>query len=397
MDDKIYIKTLGKFSITYGQNTISDSDNRSKKIWILLEYLITNHTKELSQSTLVDLFWTEDSISSDPENALKTSLHRVRSILSKLGYTKDKLIIHKRNTFSWNSSIPFQLDVEEFERFCHASASIELSVEERLVYFQKAFQLYQGDYLPKAANEDWAFPIITYYHSMYVTMVHDYCTILESLGHFTRLCECCQKAFSIEPYDELIYYYYILGLHRSGKPKAAMEQYMRILRLFYDNFGINPSQQLTDLYQEITSQEQNTEADLNIIQTDLREQNAQKKAYFCDYSVFRNLYQIEARSAERSGLSIFLLLITLDSASRSTSIISESMDRMSDVIATSLRSGDIYSRFSKNQYIILLPTSSFEDTEKIGERIIKSFTSSKPKLSIKISFNIKHLEPQLFT
>ena len=396
MEEKLYIKTLGGFSITYGQNTISDSDNRSKKIWILLEYLVTFHTKEIPQSTLVELFWVNDSISSDPENALKTSLHRARSILASLNYPREKLILHKRNTFKWNTEVPYEIDSETFEFSYRQASSMEKTEEERLVHYKKAFDLYDGDYLPKAKNEDWVHPITVYYHSLYIKLIHDYFALLESMELHEQLYQCSKKSILIEPYDELIYYYNIVSMYRLGKSIEAIKQYNDILRLFYDNFGINPSPKLTGLYKEITKQEQTTEGDLSVIQEDLKEQYTIRQAYFCDYSVFRNLYQIEARAAERNGLCVFLCLITLDSLSKSNEALAEGMKRMATMISTSLRSGDIYSRYSKNQYIIMLPSAGFEDCVKIANRIISAFTTSKPKLNFKISYNLKHLEPQIF-
>lgn len=397
MEEKLYIKTLGGFSITYGQNTISDSDNRSKKIWILLEYLVTFHSKEIPQSTLVELFWVNDSISSDPENALKTSLHRARSILGFLNYPREKLILHKRNTFKWNTMIPYEIDAELFEQAYHFASSPERSGEEKLLYYQKAFDLYNGDYLPKAKNEDWAYPITMHYHSIYVHLIHEYFPLLESMECYQVLHQCSQKAITIEPYDELLYYYNIISLYRLGKTKEAIEQYHKVLRLFYDNFGINPSQNLTGLYREITKQELTAEADLNVIQEDLKEDSAIRQAYCCDYFVFRHLYQIEARAAERSGLCIYLCLLTLESFGKSNEALAQGMDRIASVIATSLRSGDVYSRYSKNQYIVMLPSANFENCLKIANRIISTFTNSKPKLNCKISYNLKHLEPQKFS
>ncbi len=247
MDDKIYIRTLGEFSISYRNNTVSDKDNRSKKIWTLLEYLITFHTKEIPTSSLIDLLWTEDSISNAPENALKTSLHRARNILDKLEYHGEKLILHRRDTFKWNTEIPFELDVLEFERYCSLASVKDKSTEERLAYYDKAFKLYKGDYLPNATAEDWAAPIITYYHSLYVKMIHEAMELLLQEEKYETLINYCCTASAIDQYDESIRYNMILALHLAGKQQAAKEEYERVMNLYYDNFGINPSKEMTDL------------------------------------------------------------------------------------------------------------------------------------------------------
>lgn len=398
MAELLFIKTFGEFSISYKGNIVSDKDNRSKKIWTLLEYLITFSSKEIPVSQLIDLMWTEDSISNAPENALKTSLHRARAMLSKLDFDGDKLILHKRDTFKWNTSVPYELDAALFETYCKEATMPEKSADERLELYDKAFKLYTGDYLPNAADEDWAVPIITYYHTLYIKMVHEALELLMEKEMYESIINYCCAATAIDQYDEKIHYNMIYALYKAGKQQAAKEQYERVMNLFYDNFGINPSKELTDLYKEIIKEEKATESDLGIIQDDLREVEADRSAYLCDYSVFQHVYRIEARSTARSGASIFLLLMTIDTPEKtsSQSLLTNAMSKMAKVIGGCLRSGDVFSRFSVNQYIIMLPTANYENGVMIGDRIMTAFAKTKPKLNVKLSFTLKHLDPARF-
>ena len=78
------INMLGEFSISYGDETADDQSNRSKKLWSLLEYLITFRDREVRQAEIIEFLWPEDRID-DPANTLKTLLHRVRSLVNGLG------------------------------------------------------------------------------------------------------------------------------------------------------------------------------------------------------------------------------------------------------------------------------------------------------------------------
>ena len=40
-DSPLYINMLGEFTLRYGENVISDQEGRSKKLWLLIEYLVT--------------------------------------------------------------------------------------------------------------------------------------------------------------------------------------------------------------------------------------------------------------------------------------------------------------------------------------------------------------------
>ena len=49
-DSPLYINMLGEFTLRYGENVISDQEGRSKKLWLLIEYLVTFRGKEISQN-----------------------------------------------------------------------------------------------------------------------------------------------------------------------------------------------------------------------------------------------------------------------------------------------------------------------------------------------------------
>lgn len=400
MSDVLFIKTFGGLRMQYKDHIISEQDNRSKKVWALLEYVIVNHNKEVSTLTIMDLLWPEESNCEAPMNALKVCLYRAREVLSKLNYPEKQLLLHKHNSLFFNPNVKIEIDFELFEAYCK-KASLENEfdcIESQLQCYEKALSLYQGDLLPKVCDEDWAIPIIYYYHSLYIKTMLSFLTLLYEQKDYEKLVMYSYQAIKIDELEEKIHYYLILGLFRSGKAQAALTQYENILRLLYNDFGINPSEELKALYQEIIKAENSTQVDLNIIQQDLVEKQAKPMAYECDYSIFQHLYQIQARSMERTGLTFFLCLLTLKSSAQTKkgSQISTGMDRLSRVLAHSLRCGDVFSRYSKNQYIVLLPSASYENSTLICERILKNFERLRPKISINISYKLRCMEPQIY-
>lgn len=399
MAESIQVRTFGEFSMTYNGNTVNDQDNRSKKSWTIIEYLVTNHTRSITQSQLIELLWTEDNIGDAPENALKTCLHRARDVLTKLDYPgASKMILHKRGTFSWNGDIPLETDFDLFEHCCTVAGDKEYSDEVRIENYKKALELYSGDFLPKCSSDDWAAPVVTYYHSLFVKMAHDYLAMLDEKQMYQDMVDCCCHATTIDGYDELIHYYFILGLYKLGKQKKALERYESVMSLFYNNYGINPSEKFITLHEEILKSENSFEADLSVIQNDLVDQAAIKGAFYCQYGVFKQLYRLEARSVERSGQSIYLCLITLNvpASLDDNKPLATAMTRMQQVITHSLRTGDPFARYSKNQYVIMLPSACYENSIMIGERILKNYDNSKPRLAIRASFAVKHLKPQQY-
>lgn len=399
MSESIYIKTFGGFSMSYAGRTISDQDNRSKKLWIILEYLIAFHDRSIPRSTMIDLIWSDESSSLDPENALKTSLHRVRSLLDELEIPEKKLIAHKQGTFSWNNSFPCVFDFEEFVQCCNKAAVRGVSDEDRLALYARAYDLYKGDFLPKCSTESWAASLSMRFHTIYVKLMHDYMELLAKYDRYEEITDRCGTAAAIDPLDEAINYYLIYGLFKSGNQRRAVDQYNRMVGIYYNEFGVEPPKNFLDLYKEITTHEESFEADLNSIQADLFERNAERVAYFCDYSVFQHFYKIQARTCARNGMSIFLLLLTLKPHSHvkeDPEVMKAGMERLETIISSSLRNSDVFSRYSKNQYIAMLPAACYENSLMVGERVLRNFGKSRPRIDLDLSFSVRYLEPQMF-
>lgn len=80
----LQVQMLGQFTLRYGDRTISDSDDRSRRVWSLLAYMLYNHGRSFAQEELIRLYWSNSEKSADPGNALKSIFHRIRTALDKL-------------------------------------------------------------------------------------------------------------------------------------------------------------------------------------------------------------------------------------------------------------------------------------------------------------------------
>ena len=128
---------------------------------------------------------------------------------------------------------------------------------------------------------------------------------------------------------------------------------------------MKPSERLRNLYREIIKNVQHVETDLEIIKEDLREASLAYGAFFCEYEVFKNIYRLEARAAERTGQSVFLLLLTVTDTQGqipAIKLLNNSMDRLRDCLLHSLRRNDVVSRFSATQFVVMLSSLTFENS-----------------------------------
>ena len=390
----IKIRMLGEFTITVGEKSISDQNNHSKKIWNLLEYLIIHRNKEVSQNELIELLWPDEG-GSNPIGALKTLVHRTRALLKTLEYGEEQLVLQRRGTYSWNSELPCIVDTDEFERLYKEGNSTEDKTEQ-LKKYNQAFTLYKGDFLPKTNLEAWALPITAYYHSIYLKLVHDLIHLLENTGEYRKITEICRETIFIDQYDEHLHYHLILSLYKTGNQRAAIQQYSATTDLLFSKFGVTPSDELKLLYREILKTRKDIETDLETIKSNLKEKEKQNGAFLCEYEFFKDIYRLEARAAERTGNSIYLCLITILTVSGNSpelSLLNKAMEQLKYTIMGSLRTSDIFSRYSVSQYVLMLPTTSYETGEMVLKRIVKAFTKLNKNRRIILNYKLQPLDP----
>ncbi|MEG1537425.1 MAG: bacterial transcriptional activator domain-containing protein, partial [Clostridiales bacterium] len=211
-DQNLYVNMFGSFSMQYGLNTINDLDVRSRKSWIILGYLIAYRNRAISQSEIIDIIYPEGK-SDNPANALKTMIHRVRSLLDALNFVSGKvMILQSGGSYMWNKDLPLVLDVDSFENLCQLATSSDLSDDQRLQYYLDAIEIYKGDFLSKLTMESWVTQLNTYYHTMYIHAVHQAITLFIAKEDYPHIVELCSRALTIDAYDEFFHYNLILSL-----------------------------------------------------------------------------------------------------------------------------------------------------------------------------------------
>lgn len=136
--------------------------------------------------------------------------------------------------------------------------------------------------------------------------------------------------------------------------------------------------------------------DLSTIREILLEGGTNKGAFSREPSVFRDIYQLEARAIERTGDSIFLCLLTISNLKGELlkpAVQTRAMDEMGSSIRNSLRRGDVYSRYSVSQYLMLLPTATYENGEMVLKRIIQNFKKEYSRKDLSITYSLQSVLP----
>lgn len=392
--DIFYVKLLGELEISYKGKNISEKSSKAKKIWNLLAYIVMHKNRLLLQTDLIDTIWTEDE-NSNPKSSLKTAMYRIRAMLSELAVDNEEFIISSRGAYSWNTDIKCNVDAIEFERLCVESEQQNLNFDERIKLLKTAIDMYEGDFLKRFASDLWVIPLITHYHSMYVDKIKDLLMLLEQDNRYEEMEKYALNAIRIESYDEKIHCYLVKAFTKQGNNTAAIAHYNKATKILLANLGVQPSAELRNLYLDVLKTQKSLETNLDKIIDDLKEAEFQKGAFICDYGIFKETYKIVTRQAARSNRSVSIVLITVcDSHGElpDLNILDKVMEKLVIVIRDDLRRGDVVSKYSGAQFVIMLPDARYNDAVKITERIIRSYYKSNRKSLLQFKYKIDEIK-----
>ena len=383
---------LDRICLKSNTAVISDNNLRSIKQLSVLCYLILNRNRSVSQAELIDVFWSDDE-SKNPLAALKVLILRIRDLLEPL--CPDPIVSH-RGAYQWNPDVPCIVDAEIFEKLCRAAAISGTSAERRTEMYTEALKLYKGNLLPKMAGQQWILPLSSRYRDCYSAAVKEYAQLLENMGMYSEMCQLTLSACNLLPLDEQLNIQVIRAYLLQKKHNDALEHYKKSTKAMYNALGIAPSEQMQAVYAQIMSEEKSPEENLDAIMSDMSSTVGAKGALFCEYGMFKTIYQLEGRRLKRSGNCLHVVLLTLSLtglAARKSANFNQIMEMLQAEILASLRLGDVVARYSKSQIIFMLPNASYEDSGKVVERILKSFYTKYPKSFFNIHYTIRGLEP----
>ena len=397
MTSGLNIQMFGNFSVQYGDNVVDDNGNRMKKVWLLLAYLIFCRNSVTTQEGYLALMQGAGvGESADPGGRLKAVFYRVRTMLNQLdenaGHT---WIIRKNGTYTWNPDIPVRLDAEEFEELCRRGAA-EGDEDQRLELLRQALELYRGDFLPKLSMEPWVMPIHAYYHQMYIDVVGQVLTVLERRQRWGEISLLCEKALKIEPYSEQIYQYLMRTRIAEKNRAGAMQAFDEMSELLFSAYGVMPSEESRALYRQAAREEESFTVPVGELRDQLREPSGAKGALYCEYDFFKLYYQAQARAIMRSGDTIHIALLSLHGR-RGKELARKSLDlamnNLQNLLISNLRQGDVLTRCSVSQIIIMLPQANYENSCAVCQRLLKAFDRQYPHSPVEIKYSVQPLEP----
>lgn len=393
MAETIYFKIFRKFEVSCGSRILTEETMHSNQLTKLLVLLLLYRNHSLTVPEAADVLWPGDE-TDNPAGALKNLVYRLRNILKEIG--DEKYIINKRGAYIWNPEVPVKTDYEMFEEACGQAHRNEGTLEEQAGKYEEALGFYEGPVFAGVARESWMVPMTTYYHSLYMNTAKELVELYSRMKNYMGMEKVCRKALEEDNLDEDLHYWLIKALLGRNNQQLALSHYKKATQILYDNLGIRNSERLKEAYQELLSVKNVHMTSFEELYSEICEEEPEG-VFVCDYAVFRQIYRLEARRIERMGISEYVVLLTLKvqtedvETEKALYFLKRAMERLKQAIYCSLRIGDVASRYSDTQYILLLPTCSYETSTMVCGRIIDTFRRVFPNPAVQIQYDLEEV------
>ena len=364
----------------------------SNQLLRLLAYMLIYRDKILTHQNLIEVFWDNDS--KNPKGALKNLIYRLRNTLKVLG--DEEFICTLSEAYQWNPEVKVETDYEQWQKLLTElrNTADETRKEELCI---RIVEGYNGNVTDRVANESWILSKVMGYQSQYLDTVKTLCGLLEQQKRWAEIEGYCNEAMKVDSLDEDIHCMYLRSLYGQNKYDLAMLHYEKVNKMFYESMGNYYPEKLRTEFQKLLAENSDIVSDVEDVHKELSAQGESKGAFVCDYQVFRQIYRMEARRLKRLGMAEYVMFLTLRRKNKMyqgaavDSVLEQGMTRLEEQLRSSLRIGDVVTRYSVTQFIVMLPACSYESGIKVGERIEKQFANVSKKLRLELRVELQEL------
>ena len=398
-DALLQVKTLGGLCVKAGDRILLEQGARINKPWELLAFLLLNMDEPITNERICEALW-EDGEVENPAGALKNAVYSLRKNLAEAGLPA-ACIIKRNREYCWDPGTPVQLDVQALNAIYRQGCS-EKEPKRQLEFCRAFLDRYSGDFLPSLAGRRWVLPKASALSQKYLSAVLRACDLLlaeNQRGSAQEVVDICGRALLLEPLSEEIYLRHFSALKQLNMKTTILSHYPIIANMFLDKTGEAPGPELQSIFRW-AGEGANAVDDIHQIQKDLdeaaRDERPIRGAYFCPYEAFKHMYHMMVCSAARLDNTVVLLLVGLQSTGGQAMSKQENaqvMLQLRGIIENTLRKGDVFSRYSRDQYVLMLLVRHPGDSGVVAERLLNGWRACGLSSNVRIDISASLPQP----
>ena len=384
----IYIQMLGGFSMTYQGQPLLLGKSLSSKMLHLLMLLIYSRGEGIRRSRLLEQLYGDNDIE-QAANSLRAMIFRLRKSLVAAGLPDGEYISTKGGIYMWAAEhVDVELDVEVFQKQVMAALEEKDPLKE-VELLEEACRIYKGEFLPMMIADDWVASANWKYQELYFKVLRELSRLLKKQNRYAELLPYCEQALSRYPYEE----WQLVKLEcltAMKEYKLAVEYYEQIAKESQQEYGIRMSEEMMEHYRAIRNMIQYEMNNIEEIQQHLRPDPNVFGATRCDYLTFIDIYRyivwVLGREDTRAHLVLFTLLDRDGEPLESSEQLEEVRQRLERSIIRSVRRSDLYTRYGKNQFLVLVTSTDQDGCKIAADRVCRNFRAVNRRRKIDVYY-----------
>lgn len=402
----LYVSMLGGLSIEYNGEKLPFSYTGLSKTAQLFLILVFQGKSGMERELLIEALYGKEDLGNS-SNSLRATVFRLKKYLLSIGLPHDEFIQNKKGIYQWNpSSFETRVDARVFEEKAKEALNTPRD-QGQLELLKQACSLYEGEFLPMFAAREWVAVAGISFQELYFSCLREASRQMKEEHQYEEMLEMCTRASEIYPFEEwqILQIDCLMALKRY---REALKTYEHATNVFFEELGLSPSEKMLARFRTMSGQIHYATGAITDIRESLREKEWTPGAYYCGYPSFIDSYRFIARLIERTGQTACLMLCTFTDVKGNTarieeSVLSKASEYLSLSIQSSIRRGDLYTRYSPHQFLILLMEITEKNCSLVSDRITEKFNVEKDIRKLRVQYYVtpvtaEHAErdPSLF-
>lgn len=230
---------------------------RNGKALTILKHLLANRARPVSQDHLMGWLWPESNLKK-ARWSLNSAVHGLRKLLGSCpSSSRVNYVLLEEGYYRLCPDIRVSTDVEEFDAHYEEGRRLERvgNTEEATAAYERAIDLYRGDYLVEDLYEDWTMVERERLSNAYVDMLDRLAANYIETGRLRESIGACYRALEKDRCHEDSHRLLMTCYARMGQRARAMRQYHLCEKVLVREYGTSPSPDTRTLYQTLLEDE----------------------------------------------------------------------------------------------------------------------------------------------
>ncbi len=227
---------------------------RNGKALTILKHLLANRSRPVSQDHLMGWLWPDSNLKK-ARWSLNSAVHGLRKLLAGCPSSPSGMsyVLLEEGYYRLGPDLEIGTDVEEFDETYERGRRLEAvgRIEEASEEYEKAVELYRGDYLLEDLYEDWTMVERERLANAYMDMLDRLAANYMETGWLRKSIGTCYRALEKDRCHEDSHRLLMTCYARMGQRARAMRQYRLCERVLGQEYGTSPSPETRSLYEDL--------------------------------------------------------------------------------------------------------------------------------------------------